>query len=83
MAREFDESWPDTARVVRDGEETVCPIKDVAVGETVIVEPGETVPLDGLVIDGISSLRSEKLTGDGPVITAAPGHEDMRYLRAV
>lgn len=47
------------------------------------VEPGETVPLDGLVIDGISSLRSEKLTGDGPVITAAPGHEDMRYLRAV
>ena len=75
MAREFEESWPDTARVVRDGEETVCPIKDVAVGETVVVEPGETVPLDGLVIDGISSLRSEKLTGDGPVITAAPGHE--------
>lgn len=75
MARGFDESRPETARVDRDGGEEVCPVKDVSVGEIIAVEPGEVVPLDGIVVEGISSLKSDMLTGDGPVINAAPGQE--------
>lgn len=73
MAREFDEVWPNTARAERDGDETVCRIEDIVVGDIIAVEPGETVPLDGIVVEGVSSLKSDKLTGDGPVINAAPG----------
>ena len=55
---------PDTATVVRDGKELVVAPDTVAVGETVVVRPGEKVPLDGVVTRGSSSLNTVALTGE-------------------
>jgi Cu+-exporting ATPase len=53
-----------TARVVRDGLEVDLPIDEVAVGDTVLVRPGEKVPVDGVVIDGRSAVDESMLTGE-------------------
>ena len=55
---------PETATVIRDGiEETVSPEK-VAVGETIIIRPGEKIPLDGVIEEGQSSVDTAALTGE-------------------
>ena len=55
---------PDTANVERNGQvETVSP-EQVGVGETIVIRPGEKVPLDGVVIEGSSSLNTVALTGE-------------------
>ena len=55
---------PDSANVERDGQIVVVSPDDVAVGETIVVKPGEKVPLDGIVIEGSSSLNTVALTGE-------------------
>lgn len=55
---------PDSANVERDGQIVVVSPDDVAVGETIVVKPGEKVPLDGVVIEGASSLNTVALTGE-------------------
>ena len=55
---------PDVANVERGGEVIAVDPKTVAVGETVVVRPGEKVPMDGTVIDGVSSLNTVALTGE-------------------
>ncbi len=55
---------PDVANVERDGEVKAVDPATVAVGETVVVRPGEKVPMDGTVIDGVSSLNTVALTGE-------------------
>ena len=55
---------PDTATVVRQGKEEVVAPDTVAVGETIIVRPGEKVPLDGVVSQGATSLNTVALTGE-------------------
>ena len=64
---------PDTARVLRDGKEITVPTKDVAVGETVIVKPGESIPLDGKIIKGESSVDESMLTGESLPIEKTDG----------
>lgn len=64
---------PDTARVLRDGKEITVPTKDVAVGETVIVKPGESIPLDGKIIKGQSSADESMLTGESLPIEKTEG----------
>ncbi len=55
---------PDTATVLRnEHEETIDP-KQVAVGEVIVIRPGEKVPLDGVVVEGNSSLNTVALTGE-------------------
>ncbi len=55
---------PDTANVERNGNiETVAP-DGVAVGEVIVVRPGEKIPLDGYIVDGTSSLNTVALTGE-------------------
>ena len=55
---------PDYAVVLRDGnEETVSP-EEVSVGETIIIRPGEKIPLDGVVVEGTSSVNTAALTGE-------------------
>lgn len=55
---------PDTANVERNGElKTVSP-EEVSVGETIVVRPGEKVALDGIVVEGTSSLNTTALTGE-------------------
>ena len=64
---------PDTARVLRDGKEITVATKDVAVGETVIVKPGESIPLDGKIIKGESSADESMLTGESLPIEKTEG----------
>lgn len=53
-----------TARVVRDGQEQDIPIAEVVVGDLVIVRPGEKAPVDGVVVDGRSSMDESMITGE-------------------
>ena len=55
---------PDTANVERDGKVVVVAPEEVKVGETIVVKPGEKIPLDGTVIDGTTSLNTIALTGE-------------------
>jgi len=55
---------PDTAHVERNGDEMTVAPEEVAVGETIVVKPGEKVPLDGIVVSGTSSLNTVALTGE-------------------
>ena len=64
---------PDTTRVLRDGKEITVPTKEVAVGETVIVKPGESIPLDGKIIKGESSADESMLTGESLPIEKTEG----------
>ncbi|MCL4518661.1 MAG: cation transporter, partial [Thaumarchaeota archaeon] len=64
---------PPMARIVRDGGmEEQIPVSEVKVGDTIVVRPGERVPLDGTVIDGRSELSEAILTGESsPVVKQA------------
>ncbi len=55
---------PDTASVERNGMTMTVDPNQVAVGETIIVRPGEKVPLDGVVLEGTSALNTVALTGE-------------------
>lgn len=55
---------PDFARVERDGALAEVDPEDVVVGETIVVQPGERVPLDGVVLSGMSALDTAALTGE-------------------
>ncbi|MBM3582632.1 MAG: cation-translocating P-type ATPase, partial [Alphaproteobacteria bacterium] len=54
---------PETARVVRDGIEVEVPAASVASGEVVVVRPGERLPVDGVVIEGVSEIDESLITG--------------------
>ena len=62
--RRLMELRPDTARVIRNGEETEIPIEEVVVGELVRIRPGESIPVDGTVIDGVSAVNEALVTGE-------------------
>lgn len=66
---------PTTARVVRDGAEKDIPIDDVLVGDTLIVRPGEKIPVDGTVLDGRSSVDESMITGESLPVDKSPGDE--------
>jgi Cu+-exporting ATPase len=53
-----------TARIVRDGEELEVPVDEVRIGDLVLVKPGEKIPVDGVVVDGHSSVDESMLTGE-------------------
>jgi heavy metal translocating P-type ATPase len=62
--RKLLELQPATARVIRDGGETIVGIEEVKVGEFVRVRPGERIPVDGLVVDGYSTVDQSLVTGE-------------------
>ena len=64
---------PQTARVVRDGEERVLPVAQVRVGEVFLVRPGESIPVDGVVVEGESSVNEAALTGESMPVDKAAG----------
>jgi len=63
---------PQTARVEREGIEEEVSAATVAVGETVIVRPGETIPVDGVVIAGQATIDQSAITGESMPVEAAP-----------
>lgn len=52
------------ARVIKDGEDYMVPLDKVKIGETILVKPGEKIPLDGHVVAGESSIDESMLTGE-------------------
>ena len=55
---------PDTANVIRDGNTLTVSPETVEVGETIVIRPGERIPLDGVITDGVSALNTVALTGE-------------------
>lgn len=55
---------PPTARVIRNGKEEIIPTSDVKVGDTIILKPGDKVPVDGKIIEGESAIDESLVTGE-------------------
>lgn len=64
---------PDYANVMRDGTLVQVDPEEVAVGDTIVVKPGERIPLDGVVLEGYSSLDTSALTGESAPRDVAAG----------
>jgi len=65
---------PKTARVIRPGgEEEEIPLEDVQVGDRLRIRPGDKVPVDGIVVDGTSSIDESMLTGEPMPVEKASG----------
>ncbi len=66
---------PDIANVERDGQLQEVDPDEVAIGEVIVVKPGEKVPLDGVVLEGRSSLDTAALTGESLPREVVPGDD--------
>ncbi|MGD8633269.1 MAG: copper-translocating P-type ATPase, partial [Anaerolineales bacterium] len=66
---------PRTASVVRAGEELDLPIEEVLVGDLVIVRPGEKIPVDGVVVEGRTTVDESMLTGESMPVEKGPGEK--------
>lgn len=66
---------PRVARVVRGGEELEVPVAEVAVGDIVLVRPGERIPVDGVVVEGRSAVDESLLTGESLPVEKQIGDE--------
>ena len=64
---------PKTATVVRGGKEETVPIEQVQSGDTFVVRPGESIPVDGVVLDGTSAVNEAALTGESIPTDKASG----------
>ena len=64
---------PQTATVLRDGAEVEIPVEDVAVGDLILVRPGASIPVDGEVTEGTSSVDESALTGESIPVEKGPG----------
>ncbi|EGX57721.1 copper-translocating P-type ATPase [Streptomyces zinciresistens K42] len=64
-----------TARVVRDGAEVEVPVEEVQPGDIVVVRPGEKVPVDGVIVEGRSTLDESMVTGESIPVTKTVGDE--------
>ena len=64
-----------TARVIRDGAEVDLPVEEVLVGDTIIVRPGEKIPVDGIVLEGRSAIDESMITGESIPVEKDPGAE--------
>ena len=64
---------PKTARVIRDGQESDIPLSDVRVADVLRVRPGEKVPVDGVVLEGRSSIDESMITGEPIPVEKDPG----------
>ena len=66
---------PDYANVERDGKLVQVDSEEVSIGNTIVVKPGERIPLDGIIINGVSALDTSALTGESMPREVAPGAE--------
>lgn len=64
---------PKTANIMKDGREIKIPIDEVEVSDILVVKPGEKIPVDGEVIDGITSVDESMLTGESIPVEKSPG----------
>lgn len=64
---------PKTARIIQDEKEIEIPIDEVEVGDIIIVRPGEKIPVDGIVIEGTTSIDESMLTGESMPVEKKDG----------
>ena len=64
---------PETATVIRDGKEVKIPAAQVKKGDIFVVRPGQSIPVDGIVLDGASAVNEAALTGESVPVDKAPG----------
>ena len=64
---------PKTATLLRDGAEVVVPVEQVQKGDVFVVRPGENIPVDGIVLEGISAVNESALTGESIPVDKAAG----------
>ena len=66
---------PQIARIIRNGEEKMIPAEQVSVGDTLRILPGETVPVDGVIISGQTSVNQAVMTGESLPVDKTVGDE--------
>ncbi|MBQ8137801.1 MAG: heavy metal translocating P-type ATPase [Clostridia bacterium] len=64
---------PETATVIRDGKEETVPVSSVRIGDVFAVRPGESIPVDGVVLEGESAVNEAALTGESVPNDKMPG----------
>ena len=64
---------PKTATVLRDGAEMEIPVEEVQVGDRVVVRPGQSIPVDGVIVEGQSAVDESALTGESLPVDKGPG----------
>jgi Cu+-exporting ATPase len=72
---------PKTATVIADGKEIERPIEDVEIGDIVLVKPGEKIPVDGIVLEGSTSIDESMLTGESMPVDKKAG--DKVYAASI
>ena len=76
IARLMDLS-PKTATVLRDGQEVTIPTQEVQVGDLLLIRPGSALPVDGVVMSGVSSVDESPLTGESIPVDKGEGDRVM------
>ncbi len=64
---------PETATLLRDGEQVTIPVSEVRMGDLLLVRPGERVPVDGVVTEGASGVDESMLSGESMPVHKGPG----------
>jgi Cd2+/Zn2+-exporting ATPase len=66
---------PDTARLITGDREKEVPIKQLRIGDTVLVKPGELIPIDGIIMEGNSPINQAPITGESLPVDKTIGEE--------
>ena len=70
---EFMKLQPQSARLLRDGREIEVPLAEVVAGDVIVLRPGERVPVDGVILAGVTSIDESLITGESMPVTRKPG----------
>lgn len=68
---------PKTATLWRDGIETEVPVENIAVGDILVIKPGQSIPVDGVITEGTSAVDESALTGESIPVSKGPGDTVM------
>ncbi len=66
---------PDTAMVKHDDHEHQKPVADIAIGDVVVVRPGDKIPVDGIIVEGTTSVNQASITGESLAVSKSIGDE--------
>lgn len=73
--RKLVDLQPQTATLIRDGQEIVIAVDDCAIDDVLLVRPGEKIPTDGIVIQGVSTVDEAMVTGESLPVVKDVGHQ--------